>query len=140
MHIFSYPAAIRIGVARCVLNLRHVERVSDKHCHKTVRRVWYQKKKAPPQWEPLHPIPRTATGSDPKQRPAAQKVQDLPLRQEDSCYQLAEMGRVSAEIVPIWTISVDPADSERVSKQRARPMRVTGVLLRELVWNGALLR
>ena len=33
------------------------------------------------------------------QRPAAQVVDELQVKQEDSCYHMAEMGRVTAEMV-----------------------------------------
>ena len=81
---------------------------------KTDRWVWYQKKKAPPNWTALHPIPRTAPGNEPKQRPAAQKVADLPEPQEDTVYQLSQMARVSAEMAR-WVIFMDPRGPCRVA-------------------------
>ena len=63
--------------------------------------VWFLKRIADSIWQPLDPIPRSGSGtSDPKQRPpSAQPVQDLVSRQEDSCYQVSEMGRVHAEMI-----------------------------------------
>ena len=47
----------------------------------------------------LPPIPRTVKGNGPKQRPLGSPQLQAPQKiQHDSCYQLAEMGRVSAEM------------------------------------------
>ena len=53
--------------------------------------VWYQRRQAAPGWEPIPPIPRTATGTEHKQRPSTQSVLDLPHIHEDSCYHHAEI-------------------------------------------------
>ena len=68
--------------------------------------VWFRKRKPRPNWQALPPNPRTVRGHGPKQqslssspaqmRPPQQQPQQL---QHDSCYQLSEMGRVSAEMV-----------------------------------------
>ena len=61
--------------------------------------AWFKRMKEPKGWQPLPPVPRTAPGMKPTQRSFSQVVPELPEKQEDSCYQLAEMGRVSAEMV-----------------------------------------
>lgn len=64
--------------------------------------VWFRKRKPRPDWQALPPNPRTVSGNGPKQRPLGSPAppQQQPQRvQHDSCYQLAEMGRVSAEMV-----------------------------------------
>ena len=64
--------------------------------------VWYRKRKPAPKWQVLPPNPRTVTGNGPKQRPLGSSLPPSPQQpqklQHDSCYQLAEMGRVSAEL------------------------------------------
>ena len=64
--------------------------------------VWYQKRRAARNWQALPPIPRVVKGRGPKQRglglPAAHVPPPQRQAQHDSCYQLAEMGRVSAEM------------------------------------------
>ena len=70
--------------------------------------VWFRKRRAPPHWSALPVVPRTVNGTGPKQRHGL-RGQDRPPPQHqqiqhDSCYHLAEMGRVSAEMVrPIVT-------------------------------------
>ena len=64
--------------------------------------VWFRKRKLAPNWQALPPNPRTVTGHGPKQRPLGalpppQQPQSQKI-QHDSCYHLAEMGRVSAEL------------------------------------------
>lgn len=65
--------------------------------------VWFRKREAAPNWQALPANPRTVKGHGPKQ----QKTCSAPTTgvstqcsevQHDSCYQLAEMGRVSAEL------------------------------------------
>ena len=62
--------------------------------------VWLKRKRAPPGWEPLQPVPKLGNATCQRQRPSTQVVQ--PLRpeeaQEDTLYQLSEAGRVSAEM------------------------------------------
>ena len=53
--------------------------------------------KAP--YEPIPSVPRTAPGTGPKKRPAAQIVEELRERHEFDGYHKAEMGRVNAEMV-----------------------------------------
>jgi hypothetical protein len=62
--------------------------------------VWLRKRKSHPHWQALPPVPRTVKGNGPKQRPLGSQPQlQSPLKiQHDSCYQNAEMGRVSAEM------------------------------------------
>ena len=61
--------------------------------------VWFLKRIAASTWQPLDPISRSGSGSDQKQRPPSALVQDLSAPQEDTCYQLSEMGKVHAEMV-----------------------------------------
>ena len=61
--------------------------------------VWLRKRKAHDHWQALPPVPRTVKGNGPKQRPLSSPQMQSPHKiQHDSCYQLAEMGRVSAEM------------------------------------------
>ena len=61
--------------------------------------VWLRKRKSHPHWQALPPVPRTVKGNGPKQRPLGSPQLQSPQKiQHDSCYQLAEMGRVSAEM------------------------------------------
>ena len=74
--------------------------------------VWFQKRRQQDHWQPLRSVPRTVTGNAPKQRLPRQVRSEVPhpdppQRQEDSCYQLAEMGRVSAEMVRPTVTQVD---------------------------------
>ena len=67
--------------------------------------VWMMKRTFSPEkkekYEPLAPIPREASGSEPKQRPRTQHVPKLPVDgyQEDNCYHRAEMARIWTEMV-----------------------------------------
>ena len=61
--------------------------------------AWFKRKKKPEGWQAVPPVPRTTPGTKPMQRSFSQVVPELSEKQEDSCYQLAEMGRVSAEMV-----------------------------------------
>ena len=63
--------------------------------------VWLKRVRAPTGWKALEPIPKTTAAAGPKQRPRDQIVHDLKgvEYQEDSLYQLARAGRVSAEMV-----------------------------------------
>ena len=62
--------------------------------------VWLRKRKSHPHWQALPPVPRTVKGNGPKQRPLGSQpqLQSALKIQHDSCYQNAEMGRVSAEM------------------------------------------
>ena len=63
------------------------------------RWVWLRKRKPHDHWQALPPVPRTVKGNGPKQRPLSSPQMQSPHKiQHDSCYQLAEMGRVSAEM------------------------------------------
>ena len=72
--------------------------------------VWLRRQRPPTGWKALYPIPKTTTAAGPKQRPRDQTVHELTGAeyQEDSFYQLARAGRVSAEMVrpnisgPAW--------------------------------------
>ena len=63
--------------------------------------VWLKRKRAPPGWEPLQPVPKLGNSTCQKQRPSTQTVPALKPEeaQEDTLYQLSEAGRVSAEMV-----------------------------------------
>ena len=52
-------------------------------------------------YDSLKPIPRKATGTEPRQRPRDQQVPKLPsdAYQEDNCYHRAEFGRIWTEMV-----------------------------------------
>ena len=71
--------------------------------------VWFRKRRPHDNWTALPCVERVVTGSGPKQRRNESGGSGLPpphqhRLQYDSCYQLAEMGRVSAEMVrPIVT-------------------------------------
>ena len=72
------------------------------HAHILVfmmKRIFSPEKKK--KYEPLVPIPREASGSEPKQRPRTQHVPKLPANgyQEDNCYHRAEMARIWTEMV-----------------------------------------
>ena len=60
---------------------------------------WYRPRKKDDRYVAIEPIPRTAPGSEPRQRPSDQKVEPLEQYQEDHCYQSAEMARIRAELV-----------------------------------------
>ena len=65
--------------------------------------VWFRKRTPAPNWQALPANPRTVKGHGPKQQklcsaPATGVSAERPEVQHDSCYQLAEMGRVSAEL------------------------------------------
>ena len=61
--------------------------------------VWLRKRKQHDHWQALPPVPRTVKGSGPKQRPLSSPQMQSPHKiQHDSCYHLAEMARVSAEM------------------------------------------
>ena len=60
---------------------------------------WYRPRKKDPRYVAIEPIPRTAPGSEPRQRPSDQKVEPLKHYQEDDCYHSAEMARIRAELV-----------------------------------------
>ena len=72
--------------------------------------VWLRKRKAHDDWQALPPVPRVVKGKSLKQRPLGSLPQQAPQKiQHDSCYQLAEMGRVSAEM-PRPTVTPAPGD------------------------------
>ena len=65
--------------------------------------VWLRKREAAPNWQALPANPRTVKGHGPKQQklcsaPATGVSTQRSEVHHDSCYQLAEMGRVSAEL------------------------------------------
>ncbi len=59
---------------------------------------WFELRKVPAEYEPLRPVPRTATGSEPRQRPRDQHVEPLEPYQEDNIYHRAEVARISTEM------------------------------------------
>ena len=63
--------------------------------------VWFKRRRRPNGWKALPPIEAKKKGADPKQRSLTEKLID-PLQgnefQEDSIYQLAEIGRISGEM------------------------------------------
>ena len=65
--------------------------------------VWFRKRRAHPNWSALPVVPRTVNGTGPKQRHGPRgRERPSPEHQQiqhDSCYQQAEMGRVSAEMI-----------------------------------------
>ena len=71
--------------------------------------VWFRKRRPHDNWTALPCVERVVTGSGPKQRRNESGGSGVPPSQQhrlqyDSCYQLNEMGRVSAEMVrPIVT-------------------------------------
>ena len=60
---------------------------------------WYRPRKKDDRYVAIEPIPRTAPGSEPRQRPSDQKVEPLEQYQEDHCYHSAEMARIRAGLV-----------------------------------------
>ena len=63
--------------------------------------VWFKRKSRPQKWEPLPPISAPRQGATPKQRSiTAKPLQKLNPDefQEDSLYQLSEIGRISGEM------------------------------------------
>ena len=63
--------------------------------------VWFKRKSRPQNWEPLPPISAPRQGATPKQRSiTAKPLQKLNPDefQEDSLYQLSEIGRISGEM------------------------------------------
>ena len=62
--------------------------------------VWLRRKRAPPGWEPLQPVPKLGNATCQRQRPSTQVIQPLKPEegQEDTLYQLSEAGRVTAEM------------------------------------------
>ena len=58
---------------------------------------WFQRRRA--EAPVLQAVPRTAPGTEPKQRPRAQKVEPLTEYQEDNMYHRAEVARVVTEMV-----------------------------------------
>ena len=61
--------------------------------------IWFRPRKHPPLYKALEPVPRSAPGSDIRQRMKDQVVEPLQQRHEDSVYQLHEVARVRAEMV-----------------------------------------
>ena len=63
--------------------------------------VWFKRRRRPNGWKALPPIEAKKKGADPKQRSLTEKLID-PVQgnefQEDSIYQLAEIGRISGEM------------------------------------------
>ncbi len=60
--------------------------------------AWFKLRCQHPNWERLPPVDKRSPGVDAKQRPMNQPVPKLGVYQEDSLYQLAEIGRVSGEM------------------------------------------
>ena len=63
--------------------------------------VWFKRRRRPKDWKALPPIAAKKKGADPKQRPLTDKIIDRlgdDEFQEDSIYQLAEIGRISGEM------------------------------------------
>ena len=63
--------------------------------------VWFKRRRKPKGWNALRPIQAKKKGADPKQRSLTDKFIDRledDEFQEDSIYQLAEVGRISGEM------------------------------------------
>ena len=63
--------------------------------------VWFKRRRRPKDWTALPPIEAKKKGADPKQRSLTDKIIDRlgdDEFQEDSIYQLAEIGRISGEM------------------------------------------
>ena len=61
--------------------------------------VWFRPRQRKADFVDMRPVPRTAPGLEPRQRPLDQTVEPLKEKQEDNCYQYHHMGRVVAELV-----------------------------------------
>ena len=60
---------------------------------------WFRPRKIPKDYKPIPAIPRTAPGTEPRQRPLGQKVDPLKVFQHDHVYQAAHVGPITAEMV-----------------------------------------
>ena len=60
---------------------------------------WFKPRPVPQDYKPIPAISRTAPGVEPRQRPAAQKVDPLPTFQHDHVYHHAHVGPMIAELV-----------------------------------------
>ena len=62
---------------------------------------WFRPRQLPQGYAVLRPVPRTAPGTDPKQRPRAHTVEPFAAKdyREDNIYHHAEVGRIVTEMV-----------------------------------------
>ena len=60
---------------------------------------WFKRRKKPDDFKPIPVIERTAPGVEPRQRPFGQTVPPLREHQEDTVYQHAHVGSITAEMV-----------------------------------------
>ena len=61
--------------------------------------IWFKLRKKPEAFRPIPVIERTAPGVEPRQRPVNQRVGPLKVYQEDTVYQQAYVGPITAEMV-----------------------------------------
>ena len=88
--------------------------------------LWLTARKLPPRYQPIRPVPRTAPGTDPRQRPVGQVVHPLPPheRVEDHVYHVAHVGRITAELV---RPDVTPTETDLWGGYDVEKLRIAGL-------------
>ena len=101
--------------------------------------VWFRPRKLPEGYKGVQSIPRTAPGTELRQRPRDQKVEPLEQKQYDHVYHSAHVGAVQAEMVrpnvsgPNWggytvdKLRVAGGGGSDQPAGRAQQLRRTGV-------------